>query len=80
MLHDIRQVSSDASQLPTKHVLLVFEREVIIFTYLLIHVMFVSKLHIDMGLVHTGSQVLSPKYDIDAYMTTLFGSEAWDLC
>ena len=60
--------------------LLVFEREVIIFTDLLIHVMFVLKLHIDMGLVHMGSQVLSPKYDIDAYMTTLFGSEAWDLC
>ena len=27
-----------------------------------------------------GSQVLSPNYDMDAYMATLFGGEAWDLC
>jgi hypothetical protein len=26
------------------------------------------------------SQVLSPKHDMDAYMATLFGGEAWDLC
>ena len=26
------------------------------------------------------SQVLSPKYDMDAYMATLFGGEARDLC
>ena len=27
------------------------------------------------------SQVLSPtKYDMDTYMATLFGGEAWDLC
>ena len=25
------------------------------------------------------SQVLSPKYDMDVYMTTLFEGEAWDL-
>ena len=24
--------------------------------------------------------VPSPKYDMDAYMSTLFGGEAWDLC
>ena len=30
--------------------------------------------------LHTGSQVLSPKYDMDVYMTTLFGGKAWDLC
>ena len=30
--------------------------------------------------LHTGSQVLSPKHDMDAYnMATLFGGEAWDL-
>ena len=29
--------------------------------------------------LHTGSQVLSPKYDMDGYMTTLFGGEAWEL-
>ena len=28
----------------------------------------------------TRALVLSPKYDMDAYMTTLFGGEAWDLC
>ena len=27
-----------------------------------------------------GAQVRSPKYDMDAYMATLFGGEAWDLC
>ena len=27
-----------------------------------------------------GSQVLSPNYDMYAHMTTLFESEAWDLC
>ena len=27
-----------------------------------------------------GSQVLSLKYDLDADMATLFGSETWDLC
>ena len=27
-----------------------------------------------------GSQVLSPNYDMDAYMASLFGGEAWDLC
>ena len=27
-----------------------------------------------------GSQVLSPKYDMDVYMATLFEGEAWDLC
>ena len=27
-----------------------------------------------------GSQVLSPKYDMDAYMATFFGGEAWDMC
>ena len=26
------------------------------------------------------SQVLSPNYDMDVYMVTLFGGEAWDLC
>ena len=26
-----------------------------------------------------GSQVLSPKYDMDVYMVTLFGGEVWDL-
>ena len=30
-----------------------------------------------LGLVHMGSQHLSPKYDMDAYMATLFGGEAW---
>ena len=25
-------------------------------------------------------QALSPKYDIDVYMATLFGGEFWDLC
>ena len=30
--------------------------------------------------VHMGSQVLSPKYDVDASMATLFGGEASDLC
>ena len=25
------------------------------------------------------SQVLSPKHNMDVYMTTLFGGEAWDL-
>ena len=32
------------------------------------------------GPIHTGSQVLSPKYDMDAYMATLFEGEAWELC
>ena len=27
-----------------------------------------------------GSQVFSPNYDMDAYMATCFGGEAWDLC
>jgi hypothetical protein len=27
-----------------------------------------------------GFQVISSKYDMGAYMTTLFGGEAWDLC
>jgi hypothetical protein len=27
-----------------------------------------------------GSQVLSPKHEIDAYMATLSGSDPWDLC
>ena len=26
------------------------------------------------------TRVLSPKYDLDAYMATLFRGEAWDLC
>ena len=30
--------------------------------------------------LHMGSQVLSPKYDMDAYMITLFGGETWDSC
>ena len=30
--------------------------------------------------LHMGSQVLSLSYDMDAYMATLFGGEAWDLC
>jgi hypothetical protein len=30
--------------------------------------------------LHMGSQVLSPKYDMHAYMATLFEGEAWDLC
>ena len=30
--------------------------------------------------LHTGSRVLSPKYDMDAYMAILFGGEAWDFC
>ena len=30
--------------------------------------------------LHMRSQVPSPKYDMDAYMTTLYGGEAWDLC
>ena len=30
--------------------------------------------------LHTESRVLSPKYDMDAYMATLLGGEAWDLC
>jgi hypothetical protein len=28
------------------------------------------------GLVHMGSQVLNPNYDMDAYMATLSGGEA----
>ena len=31
-------------------------------------------------LIHMESQVLSLKIDMDAYMATLFGGEAWDLC
>ena len=27
-----------------------------------------------------GPQALSPKYDMNAYMATLFEGEAWDLC
>jgi hypothetical protein len=27
-----------------------------------------------------GSQLLSPKYDLDTYMATLLGGEALDLC
>ena len=30
--------------------------------------------------LHVGSQVLSPTYDMDAYMAKLFGGDAWDLC
>ena len=30
--------------------------------------------------LYIGSQVLSPKYNMDAYMATLIGGEAWDLC
>ena len=30
--------------------------------------------------LHMGSQVLIPKYDVDAYMATLFGGEVRDLC
>ena len=30
--------------------------------------------------LHTGSQFLSPNYDMDVYMATLFEGEAWDLC
>jgi hypothetical protein len=30
--------------------------------------------------VHIGFQVPSPKYDMDAYMVTLFEGGAWDLC
>ena len=31
--------------------------------------------------ISSGSpQVLSPKYDMDAYMASLFGGKAWDLC
>jgi hypothetical protein len=28
----------------------------------------------------TSHVVPSPNYDMDAYMATLFGGEAWDLC
>jgi hypothetical protein len=27
-----------------------------------------------------GSQVLSPKYDMDAYVAIFFGGAAWDFC
>ena len=30
--------------------------------------------------LHTGSQALSPKYDMDAYMATLFGGEFLGTC
>ena len=30
--------------------------------------------------LHTGSQVLSSGYDMDACMATLYEGEAWDLC
>ena len=30
--------------------------------------------------LYTGSQVISPNYDMDAYMASLFEDEAWDLC
>ena len=30
--------------------------------------------------LHMGPQVLSPKFDMNAYMVTLFGGEAWDVC
>ena len=30
--------------------------------------------------LHIGFQVLNPEYDMDAYMATLFGGEAWDMC
>ena len=30
--------------------------------------------------LHIESHVLSAKYDMDAYMATLSGGEAWDLC
>ena len=30
--------------------------------------------------LYTGPVVLSPKYDMDAYMATFFGGEAWDMC
>ena len=30
--------------------------------------------------LHTWSQVLSPKYDMDTCMTTTFRREAYDLC
>ena len=29
--------------------------------------------------LHMGLQVMSLKYDMDAYMATLFGREVWDL-
>ena len=29
--------------------------------------------------LHTGSQVLGPNYDMNAYMATLFEGEVWDL-
>ena len=30
--------------------------------------------------LHTGSQALSPKYDMHAYMVTLFGDESLGTC
>ena len=30
--------------------------------------------------LHTWPQVLHPKYDMDAYMATLFEGETWSLC
>ncbi len=38
--------------------------------------------NMEVGFYHFtwGSQVLSPNYDMDVYMATLFGGEAWDLC
>jgi hypothetical protein len=30
--------------------------------------------------LHTWFRVLSPQYDMDTYMATLFGGETWDLC
>ena len=40
-----------------------------------------DNLHFDNkeGLVHMGSQVLSPMCDMDTYMATLLGGEAWNL-
>ena len=32
----------------------------------------------DLPLITHGSQGLSPKYDMDVYMATLFGGEAWE--
>ena len=31
-------------------------------------------------LCYMGFQVINFKYDMDAYMTTIFEGEAWDLC
>jgi hypothetical protein len=39
-----------------------------------------QSLAVGLGPVHTAPQALSPEYDMDAYMATFIGGEAWDLC